>query len=147
MTKLKPETKGASQTNRGKDRHQVRHRDAIRERDRSTCVYVCVFENEDVPDRRGVGRKRYDDEGEELCWCSNGLLHIRRSSALFNALQIALPHATWTPIAHQKNSHRCTYNGDTVWGRNNEEAGIVLSECLIWISSEEEVGLLGGYTS
>lgn len=52
------------------------------------CVLVCVRER-DGAKKEGDGRNKYDDEGEELCWCSNGVPHIRQSPALLNVLQIA----------------------------------------------------------
>lgn len=92
---------------RSKDQHQIRHRDTIEDWNSYRCVSVSVLEREWGWRRRGGGWEGVDmmiREGScELYWCSNGVPHIRQSPALFNALQIALPCALRTPIAH----HRC----------------------------------------
>lgn len=115
--KLDPVTDGLIQANRGKDRHQIRHRDAIRDRDRYSCV--CVRTR--MCSRREGGWGGIDMMMRERS-CSNGVPHIRWRPALFNVLQIALPSALWTPTAHQRNSHRWIDNSKTDWRLNNEEA-------------------------
>ena len=67
-------------------KHQIRHRDTIRDRDGCVCVRMRMC-------RRGGGWGGIDDgdEREELCCCSDGVPHIRQSPALFKLCRLLCP--------------------------------------------------------
>lgn len=120
---------------REEDRHWIRHRNIQRPR-HLLCVCVCAT---GVGGWEGIDmmmmRERSGAGAVMVCPTSD-----RQSPALFNALQISLPCALWTPTAHQRNSHRCRDDRGSGCGLNDEETETGMGVCSVWFLPAEEAG-------